>query len=593
MKNNTNKKPKVYRLLSREYVRKLASLLAGREKVKVVASDKWALNIKEKELYYDEHTMRRYSEDHVLGFLLHEIGHLNYTTQLDTDSEIFKKHPTISAEYCNAFEDVRIDSLMSYKYRGSMEIIEAMHEQATAYALDALRKRIKKSEELQKNLDLFKADINNKQIPDNVREQAKAAHEFGEELVKMNEAQMVAFASLATYYRGYDDFYYVKVQETLPEKLRPYVEAVLKEMGTGNLEWLEDTLEIQGFWEDRVYPIIKDLIPPEESKESRQAHAGQGPQQTSGASGQGKQSLNAINQSKAKARAQKGSNGTNDTPDSNDGDATRASKAQEAIEKENPNSDAILAPSVGHERGGRNGEWYDTARNSAKVHVSNLSARLGRILRDNSFSRYSGRYRSGHIRKRGLYKFMANETKLFEKKTELTNKSYAVSIVIDSSGSMSGSRWDESLKATAMLVDTLKKLNIPSEVTVFSQDHVTAKPFHQPIVPTFFDEKTSEVFGGGTLLWPALRDATRSLSARPESDKFLICLTDGGLDSTDQREVPEMMRKNRHIKFYGIGIGTGQELRQVFPTALNINSADEIPVEFARILKENIKRKNI
>lgn len=598
MNPEITKKPKAYRILSRDYIRKLASLLAGREKVTVTPSTHWAIDLKNKVLHYDENTMRRYSEEHVLGFMLHEIGHLNYTTFLDTDTEIYKKHPTISGEYCNAFEDIRIDSLMSYKYRGSMEIIDAMHEQATAYALESLQTRVLKHNELQNQLVSFRTDTNNTSLPQNIRDQAKATAELAEEFIKMNEAQIVIFAALATYYRNMNQLYQVKVMETLTEKLRPYVIDVLKEMENADIEWMQDTIEVQAFWEDNIYPIIKDLIPPEESKESQQMHQGTGPTAQSGAPSQGQQSLNQMNQAKAKARAQKGNQtGTGRapmTPDSDDGaDTTRATKAQEAIPKNDPGSDALVAPSVGHEDGGRDGRWYDKAREEAKSSVSNLTARLGRILRDNSFDRYSGRHRSGHIRKRGLYKFLANETKLFERKTELQNKSYAVSIVIDSSGSMSGARWDESLKATAMLVDTLKKMNIPSEVTVFSQRHIVAKAFHQPIVPVLFDEKTSEVYGGGTYLHPALLAATKSLASRHETDKFLICLTDGGVDSTDKKEVPQLIHKHRDIKFYGIGIGTGDELAQVFPISLNINNASEIPVEFAKILKANIKKKSL
>lgn len=580
------KKPKAYRVLSREYIRKLASLLAGREKIRVHAGNHWSVNIETKELTYDEATLRRYNEDHVIGFLLHEIGHVNYTTSIDTDTELFKKHPTISKNYCNAFEDIRIDYLMSYKYKNSMEAIEAMHEQATAYALETLKAHAQKGDKLKEQLQQFLSDVKNASLSKEVKARAKQASDLTEEMTQMNDAIMVVFGAMAVYYKNMSVTYQKKVEGLIKDKLRPYMTAVLTEMDKAGIEYMEDTIEVQKFWEEKIYPIIKDLIPPEESQDSKNINSAGSSTQ----GGNGQQNLAKMSEDDAKANAQKNSNGTEDGEKTQSGKCTRAEKAQKGMKDAGDGSE-MVAPSVGHEEGGQDGRWYDKAREGAKSYVSNLSARMGRILRDNSFNRYSGKHRSGHIRKKGLYRFHANDTKLFEKKTELSNKSYAVSIVIDSSGSMSGKRWDESLKATSMLVDSLKKLNIPSEVTVFSQSFIVAKEFHQPIVPTLFDEKTSEVFGGGTDLSPALVHAVKSIASRSETDKFVIVLTDGDIDSRDKQVIPELLNKYRDIKFYGIGIQTHEGLRAVIPRSINIKDAGEVPVEFAKILKENIKRK--
>lgn len=578
------KKPKAYRILSRDYIRKLASLLAGREKIRVIPGSHWAVNLDTKELTYDENTLRRYNEDHVIGFLLHEIGHVNYTTTIDTDTELFKKHPTISKNYCNAFEDIRIDYLMSYKYKNSMEAIEAMHEQATGYALETLKSHAQKGDHLKDKMQQFLADVKNSGLSKEVRARAQQASDLTEEMTQMNDAIMVVFGAMAVYYKNMSETYQRKVEGLIKDKIRPYMTAVLSEMDKAGIEYMEDTIEVQQFWEEKIYPIIKDLIPPEESQDSKNLNSAGSSTQ----GGNGQQNLAKMSQDDSRANAQKNSNGNGDGEPQDKG--TRAEKAQKGM-KEDGGENGMVAPTVGHEQGGQDGKWYDKAREGARVHISNLSARMGRILRDNSFNRYTGRHRSGHIRKKGLYKFIANDTKLFEKKTELSNKSYAVSIVIDSSGSMSGKRWDESLKATAMLVDSLKKLNIPSEVTVFSQSFIVAKEFHQPIVPTLFDEKTSEVYGGGTDLSPALTHAVRSLASRQETDKFVIVLTDGDIDSNDKCVIPELINKHRDIKFYGIGIQTHEGLRSVIPRSLNIKDAGEVPVEFAKILKENIKRK--
>ena len=597
------KSPKAYRVLSRDYIRKLASLLSNREKVTVVPANHWAVNLKEAKLYYDENSLKRYTEVHVLGFMLHEIGHMKNTGDINTDTEIFTKHPSVSKQYINAVEDVRIDAIMSRKYAGSMEVIDALRQQGSSYALDMLDSYKDKQAKIEIEKKRAKTDARNTDLPTSIQNQALNAHSKLVDFEKTTDVEMMMFAAMTVFYSTLDPLTEARVLDAIKPEQRQAVHALAETVDRSGMEFADSTFEVQNFYENELFPIIKEFLPPEESQQSQSKHG------SDGQSGKGEQNLNDMNQQGAKgpdASSEDPTNGgeTEDQEDSDTGemrpgkrlaqaggdrqakDVTRAQRVQRALPDQDPNSEAF-ASSVGKGDGGSQAD-YAGARAQVRGNVANMSARMNRVLRDNSFSRYQGRNRSGRLRKSGLYRFMTNDTRLFQRKTALQNKSYAFSVLIDASGSMQGHMWDEALKAVALLTDTCKKLNIPIEITAFSSRHVKAKPFHQPIHPEIFDDTVSPVLFGGTTLHPAFKDALQSLAAQPENQRFVITLTDGELDESDKRHIPELMRKYSSFKFYGIGIGV--DLKRYFPNSTNVKDASEIPPAFAKIIKANIKR---
>ena len=598
-------KAKSYRILSRDYIRKLGSLLSNREKIKIVPANHWATNVPEKTLYYDENALRKFNETHVLGFMLHEIGHLKNTTVVNTSTQIFEKHPSVSKDYINSFEDLRIDSIMSRRYAGSMEVIEALHEQAASYSIDQLEGM----DELIKNIALNKRkadmDASNGSLTIDDRRVASSASDELENFEKISEVQKMVFAAMTIYYKNFSPFVESRILNSFKEEEhRQVVHEMAQLIDTAGLEYAESTIDCQAFFEDKIFPIIEKYLPPEESKKSQNSNG------SSGQSGKGEQDLNQMNAQSSRAPSageeDAGNSGQVEDKEDKDGnmrpqpsiskagndrnakDTTRAGRVQKALPKQDPNSDAMIAsPSVGKDKGGGEAD-YAEARAHARGMVSNLSARMNRILRDNSFERFTGKFRSGRLKKAGLYKFMTNDTRLFTRKQSIQNKSYAFSVLIDASGSMNGTRWHESLKAVALLTDTCKKLNIPIEIIAFSSEHVIAKPFHQAIIPEFFNKNVDPILGGGTTMYPAFQEAIANLNHQKENSKFVITLTDGELDSEDQSEIPKAMAKNKHIKFYGIGIDV--KLNKYFPNSVSVKDATEIPTEFAAILKQNIKR---
>ena len=57
---------------------KIAKMLAKEHKISIENGDSWAANIKNRKVFYRKEDIYNLSEDHILGLLLHEIGHIHY-----------------------------------------------------------------------------------------------------------------------------------------------------------------------------------------------------------------------------------------------------------------------------------------------------------------------------------------------------------------------------------------------------------------------------------------------------------------------------------------------------------------------------------
>ena len=78
---------------NRQYIEALTSGLAEGSDIKFKEGDRWCVDISKKTLHYNQRELNNWPIETVKGLILHETGHLKYTTIDEEQSDIYKAHP--------------------------------------------------------------------------------------------------------------------------------------------------------------------------------------------------------------------------------------------------------------------------------------------------------------------------------------------------------------------------------------------------------------------------------------------------------------------------------------------------------------------
>lgn len=95
-----------------------------------------------------------------------------------------------------------------------------------------------------------------------------------------------------------------------------------------------------------------------------------------------------------------------------------------------------------------------------------FSRALSSVMLDNKYDRFVKNKRTGKLNTKSLYKIEMS-SKLFQKREARKNKHYAVSLVVDTSGSMGGQKIKVAAESAQKLSNHLAKIGIPHNVVTF------------------------------------------------------------------------------------------------------------------------------
>jgi cobalamin biosynthesis protein CobT len=208
---------------------------------------------------------------------------------------------------------------------------------------------------------------------------------------------------------------------------------------------------------------------------------------------------------------------------------------------------------------------------------------------------------------------------VFRKRHETTSKDVAVSLVIDCSGSMSGSKIHTATQAAYALSSVLERIGISHEVVAFTTGQPAAsygeleaeakkigrgftriEALYMPILKGFNERLKTEVkerFGWlpnsrvlrNNIDGECVEIAARRLMARRESGKVMIVLSDGapacqGDMQALQRHLKQVVKniEKAGVKTVGIGIESS-EVTKFYPKNIVLHNVSELP---DRVIKE-------
>lgn len=162
----------------------------------------------------------------------------------------------------------------------------------------------------------------------------------------------------------------------------------------------------------------------------------------------------------------------------------------------------------------------------------------------------------GRLDSRRIHKALTGDTVIYRETVKSSIPHPAVSLVLDTSGSMgNNNRLVYAKRMLIALAETCNAIGAPLEIVTFSSPGFTKKikPFNMPL------QKVKGVIGGvngfgGTSTDGGLWLSAKSLATRREQRKIMFLITDGeAMNMQSARKVASII-ENSGIELYGLGI---------------------------------------
>lgn len=577
--------------LSYKYVQQMANALAGQHNITLEVGNTWEVDLIKKKLKYNPASLIYGTKSELLATLLHEIGKLRYMEHYTLlNSKYLTMYKGSAAEAFFPFEDVRVDYQMLRAYESAAELYES--------AIPGVQKQIETYMRYDKafreaSIEVIKhaySEIVNVSVSDPEEQKIKLLSTFGTyDVQKVQERinEMSRFYNVNGSLFAYcaDMLHIMYDLETpnsgyknIKEKVDltfPAIEPIKKETTS------QGAVDIM---ENSVYPHIEDLMKDvnNKSEQLQKMFEGMLPEIAKKLEKLFKQ----IMEGKIGIKSAQGEKAP--TPNTTDDGKNKIRGGGSSP------SETRIPP-----------EWekgdYKALKESVEPEIKALVHKLTFLRREEMTVKYEANQKRGKLNSRKLVKHAFGSRRLFKRKLPNvdTIQSFAFSVLMDISGSMCGARIVHTTRAMVMFNEVFKKLNIPFELVVFGDDAETIKGFEQ------VTDKKMEISigglvkanGGSTNLNYGLD--TLKIKQRPETNKIVIVLTDGGVGGTEQFDIQYFTpwREKHNIKSLAFGLEVksyeADEVRKMCEnTGKVVETANQLPVEFAELLKNIIKRKN-
>lgn len=231
-----------------------------------------------------------------------------------------------------------------------------------------------------------------------------------------------------------------------------------------------------------------------------------------------------------------------------------------------------------------------------------LSDKVKNILKVLSQVKWSGGYKRGKLHRKAIAKVTTGSDVIFRQKEQKVVLDTAVTVLLDSSGSMSSRRkYLHGMLACCMLNDAMNKVGIPIEILGFTQPFEGVTKNHHLVHSTFSKRDSARDLvesmdgvdlanndDGAAILWAHSR-----LLRHKAKRKILIVLSDGspscaqaGSKAFTKKVVQEIESKSP-VEIYGIGI-LDNNVTHIYKDHAVINSPEQLERALLDVVKSKI-----
>lgn len=257
----------------------------------------------------------------------------------------------------------------------------------------------------------------------------------------------------------------------------------------------------------------------------------------------------------------------------------------------------------------RDENTYEKYRREVLPLIDALETDLREIFVARRAQKWQSGFRAGKridIKKRMQEKALgvtAVESKAWQKRELPQEKDYAISLLVDLSGSMRGQKIDETFKAAIVLAEVLNRLSINTEILGFNDRLYHYQDFGQNM-----GTEVREHMGGmlqevstPSAAWNddgwAVQQASERLARQKATEKFLFVLSDGLPEESDRHprsrydleQVISQIVQNTDQKLIGLGIGRGtKHVERYYPNSVANIGVREMAEKLADVIREAI-----
>jgi cobaltochelatase CobT len=246
-----------------------------------------------------------------------------------------------------------------------------------------------------------------------------------------------------------------------------------------------------------------------------------------------------------------------------------------------------------------------------------LISRLVRLLQEEAYLRYAGRFRSGQLVMNRLWKQRLADYRLFQRREAGGRQSTAVSLLVDESASMQGREKSRlAAKAAVLLGETLSRLQVPLEIIGYTTAEFEAREaMRLGLTPAYqyrttrcsplqhrlyksFSEPYRHVRSRLSDIQPRhnnwddehLLFAYRRIRSRPEPGKLVVVIGDGQPNG----DADHLTRAAAAVERLGcrvIGIGIGEDfVQRIYRNAIVVSDFHQLGEALLSILAREIGR---
>ena len=143
-------------------------------------------------------------------------------------------------------------------------------------------------------------------------------------------------------------------------------------------------------------------------------------------------------------------------------------------------------------------------------------------------------------------------------------------------------------KAVVLLLEVLIEVDVPVGVVTFGEMVWTAKGLTESLDKKKMTTRLTKL-ERNTELVLGTKESVKQLEVNPAVNKIHITITDGNVYQSDVRQMQEIQRKHKGIKFYGIGVQT--DLKDMYPEdhKFSLRDTEALMPTLLAILKSHIR----
>lgn len=255
----------------------------------------------------------------------------------------------------------------------------------------------------------------------------------------------------------------------------------------------------------------------------------------------------------------------------------------------------LKASPTHHPNRGKVDGWIKHETSGMDANAAMFANRLRRHIMVASQSFYTHGHKRGKIGTKHLYKLavehpMPGEDRMFKRKHDSDMLDTAVSVLVDYSGSMYGSRTALTAIGTDLMVHALNVLGVPCEVNMFTTIHegttlYTVKHFDEKVTSEVLMDRSERAAHrqSNNNDAAAVQWAYERLARRPEKKKILLVLSDGHPAThnvSNPQEalltVTQEIERDPRVDLMGLGIESNA-VGRYYTQHVVVDDADDMP----------------